>query len=144
MIELTITRTGLGLADLVITSNPGGDYVIAEEGVGQPDATWRYYRAPESSDMHGSVLLAATKENSSLPLVITVHGDTAAALETNKAALTDALEQWSYTATLLVDGQGDTYSCDPTSPRWGDYDSGMVRAHMARASVVIPVYPIGA
>ena len=142
LIQLTLTRASLSLPDLVISSDPAGAFVLPEDGIGEPDITWRYTYAPPSGDLHGSILLAAVKEHSSLPLVINVHGSTAAELQTNKQALTDALEQWSYNAQLLVNGQGGTWSCDPTSPNWGDFDSGMARAFMARASIVIPVYPI--
>ena len=148
MIELTISRAGLGLADLTATGEPpapGASGVwLPEDGIGRPDITWRLGYAPNSSDMHGAVLLSATKEMSSLPLSLYFRADTSAALAALEAEWTAALEQWSYTARLLIDGQGATWSCDPTSPRWGAVDSGEVRAHLSHASVVIPVYPIGA
>lgn len=144
MISLTITRASLALADLVITEIETGGFWLPEDGIEEPDTTWRYTYAPDSSDIHGKQLLQAVKEHSALPLSIYARGATAGALADRKAELAAALEQFSYSAQLLVNSQGFTWSCDPTSPRWGALDSGMARVHMARASVVIPVYPIGA
>ena len=144
MMQLRITRAGLGLADLIIESTPGGAFVLDEESNADPDITWRYAYAPLSSDMHGKVLLAAVKEHATLPLQVNVHGTSAADLATNKATLAAAVEQWAFTAQLTVNGEGFAWSCDPSSPKWAPHDSGMAAQHMARATLLIPVYPIGA
>lgn len=144
MISLTITREALTLDPLVLSDDPAGDFVLSEDGLGEPDVVWEYGYAPKSGDMHGRVLLAATKDMSTLPFVVTAQSTTTGGLYVLKRRLANALEQWAYTITLDVDGEIQTFTCDPTSPRWGDLDSGMVRAFKARASVVVPVYPIGA
>lgn len=146
MISLTLTRTGLSLPDLTATNTPptpgtAGAW-LPEDGLARPDTTWRYTTAQGGDDMHGAVLLGAVKEMSALPASLYFQGTDAASLRALEDEWTEALEQWSYTVTLTIDGQAATYSADPTSPRWGEVDSGMVRAHLSRASVVVPVYPI--
>lgn len=143
-VQLTITRTSLSLPDLVITGDPAGDFWVPEDGLEEPDVAYRYTYAPDSVDIHGKVLLQAVKEHTSLSVQVYTQAASAAALHTNKETLAAALDQFTYTTQLLVDGQGYSWACDPTTPRWSAPDSGMVRAHLARASVVIPVYPIGA
>lgn len=141
--SITFTRTSLSLADLVITDDPNaGDFWLPEEGLEEPDVTYRYTYMPDSRDIAGSELVQAVQEHSRIPVLIYVKGTDAAALKANKQTLRDALGQFSYTTTLDIDGEVYAYRSDPTAPRFGPVDSGMVRQRIARASVVIPVYPI--
>ena len=141
---VTVTRAALSLADLVITNNPvGTDFHLPEDGLEQPEMNYRLGYMPDHPDIHGKQLLSAVLEHSNIPLSVYVKGATAAALGTNKAALSDAFGQFSYSVTVDVDGESwGTFSADPAGIRWGAVDSGMVRAHLARASLVVPVYPI--
>lgn len=147
MIQVTITRASLSLSDLVIgnTATAGANaFWLPEDGIEEPDITFRYTYAPDSPDMHGKSLLQAVKEHASMPLTIYTQATTAAQLKANKTTLAAALGQFTYSTQLLVNGEGYTHSSDPCAPKWNAFDSGMARAHMARANVVIPVFPIGA
>lgn len=142
MQSLTIARDSLVLADLVIDNNPHtGDFHIPEDGLERPGFSMRHTFAPDSAYFPGRTLLAAVTDASNLPVVIYAHADTSAGLEAAIAELEAALTQWDYDVTLSVDGQARTWPAMPEYPQWGPVDSGMVRAHMARASVVIPLNP---
>ena len=142
MFSLTISRTSLSLADLVIGNDPTSGFWLPEEGLEEPDQEWRVNYMPDHPDVHGKEKLSAVMEHSAIPAVIYTKAADAATLAAQKAALAGALGQWSYTVTLNLDGALYAYSADPCGPRWGAVDSGMVRARIAKASVVIPVYPI--
>lgn len=142
ILSLTIGRAGLSLADLVIGNDPSTGFWLPEEGLEEPDQEWRLSYMPDHPDVHGKQLLSAVLEHSAIPAVIYTKAADAATLASQKAELATALGQFSYTVTLNLDGATYTYSADPCGPRWGPVDSGMVRARIARASVVIPVYPI--
>lgn len=142
-LSLTITRTGLSLPDLVITNNPfGAKFWLPEEGLEEPDAEYRIGYMPDHPDVHGREKISAALEQATLPAVIYTQAADAAGLRANKAELRAALGQWAFTVTLDQDGAADSYSADPCTPRWGAIESGMLAQRMARASVVIPVYPI--
>ena len=143
LLSLTITRAGLSLPDLVITNDPtAGDFWLPEDGLEEPDQTWRLTYMPDHPDLHGKQLLSAVREHSAIPARVYTDAASAADLATNKATLAAALGQFSYTVTLNLDGATAAYSADPCGPRWGAVDSGMVRGRIAAASFVIPVYPI--
>lgn len=142
MIELSITRAGLSLAPLVITDNPHGtSFHVPEDGIGQVGWDFRRDYAPPSAWQSGKALLSAVREASTLPLTIYAHEDTSAALASTRAVLEAAAAQWAYDVTVTVDGVATTYHCEPAIPNWTAVDSGMVRAHMDRANLVIPVNP---
>lgn len=143
ILSLTIGRASLGLADLVITNDPAaGAFWLPEDGLEEPDQTWRLNYAPDSADIHGRELLSASRDHSSIPATIYTDATSSAELAANKAALSAALGQFTYPVTLDLDGAPLTYDADPCGPRWGAVDSGMVRARIARCSVSIPIYPI--
>lgn len=142
-LSLTIGRGGLSLADLVIGDHPDtGPFWLPEEGLEEPDQAWRLNYMPDHPDVHGKQLLSAVLEHSAIPAVIYTRAADAATLAAQKAELATALGQFSYTVTLNLNGALYAYPADPCGPRWGAADSGMARANIAKASVVIPVYPI--
>lgn len=142
MISISIDRASLSLAPLVITNDPfAGTFHLPEDGVALPGWSMRRTYAPDSFWVGGKQLLAAVREAATLPLVIYAHASTTVALEAAKAELEVALSQFDYDITLTVDSVATTYRCEPEWPQWGPVDSGMVRAHMARAAVVVPVNP---
>lgn len=142
MWSLTFDRSALELDDLVIDGDPfAGSFHLPEDGLEWPAFKFRYGYAPESRDVPGRTLLAAVLDASSLPAVIYAHADTTAALKAAQAELEAAVSQWSYDVTLTVDGQSWTWAADPSWPSWGPIDSGMVRARLSRASLVIPINP---
>lgn len=139
--SLTIARES-PLADLVITNDPhAGNFHLPEDGLERPGFTMRRTYAPDSAYFPGRTLLAAVADASTLPVIIYAHATTSALLVTAMAELEAALTQFAYDITLSIDGQAKTWLADPELPQWGAIDSGMVRAHMARASVVIPINP---
>jgi hypothetical protein len=142
ILSLTISRASLSLADLVITNDPTQPFHLPEDGLEEPDVTYRLAYMPDSRDVHGKELVAAALEHSAIPATIYAKAADSATLATLKAELRAALGQFSYDVTLNLDGATATYSADPCGPRWGAVDSGMVKARMAKASVTIPVYPI--
>lgn len=142
MLSVTFTRAALSLANLVIPDNPfSGDFHVPEDGVGAVDWDLRRGYAPDPAWRPGKTLLSYVREASSLPLVIYAHAATSAALATAKTELEAAALQWSYDVTVTVDGVTEVFHCEPAIPRWAPFDSGMVRAHMARCNLVIPVNP---
>jgi hypothetical protein len=142
MLSVTFTRAALSLPDLVVGDHPGnGSLYVTEDGVGAVGWDFRRTYAPDSGWMSGKGLLAAVREASTLPLTIYAHAATSAALGSTKAELEAVAAQWSYTATVTVDGVSEVYNCEPAIPQWGSLDSGMIRAHLARCQLVIPVNP---
>lgn len=143
MISLSIDRGALSLAALVITDDPASGLWIDERGFGRPARLWTRTRV-SSPFMHGSVQTRATLEQASIPVTLYAQGATTAALDAKKAELDDALAQWIYNVTITEDGQATTYECDCADVSWNEFDSGMTRAHLAKATVTIPCYPVGA
>lgn len=142
-LTLTITRTSLSLPDLVITNNPfGAKFWLPEDGLEEPATEMRLTYYPDAADIAGKKLRAAVEEHSAIPAIIYTQAADSAALKANKAELRAAVSQFNFDTTLDLDGAADTYSSDPCLPHWGPVDSGMVRGRIARASVLIPVYPI--
>lgn len=114
---------------------------VPSDGVQRPTRGVRRTYAPDSAYFPGRVLLAAVEDASTLPLVIYAGADTSAALEALIDELEAATTQFAYDLTLSIDGQDRTWLADPELPQWGEVDPGMVAAHMARASIVIPLNP---
>lgn len=142
-LSLTIDRSALTLPDLVIGNDPSAGLWLPEDGFTRPGKAWNR-TVVRSSFGHGAVQTRATLEQASINATIYAQGATTAALRTKQAELEDALFQWIFSATITEDGQALTYECDCADVGWGEADSGMVRAHLARASVTIPCYPVGA
>lgn len=143
MISLTITRDELALSDLTIDSNPFGTaHHIPEEGVEWPHFPMRRFYAPPSRLTEGQSLLAAGRDLGVMPATIYAHGSTMAALMTAKAEIEAALAQSTYEVTLVVNGETvGTWRCDPDTPEWGELDSGMARAFIAKATVTFTLHP---
>ena len=142
MLSIAIDRASLTLATLTITSTPGGAFWLPEDGMTRPGVTWRRQYAGASPWLHGSTLTAAVKEQSTLPFTVYTQAATTATLRAQMDELENALSQFTFDTTVTIDGVARTWACDPADIGWGDVDSGMVAAHMARAAISIPVYPI--
>lgn len=143
MISLTIDRTALSLPALVIGNNPADGLWLPEEGVGRAAKVWRR-RTVSSPFIHGTVQTGAVLEQASLPYTIYAGGASTAALRAKQDELEAALFQWIFDLTVTEDGAATTFECDCADVSWNEFDSGMTRAHMARATVTIPCYPVGA
>jgi hypothetical protein len=141
---LTIDRTSLSLSPLVISNDPfAGNFHLPEDGLERPGFTMRRLYAADSAYFAGRVLLAAVADASTLPAVIYAHAASSAALSVAMAELEAATTQFAYSLTLSIDGEAQTWAADPELPQWGPVDSGLVRAHIARASIAIPINPAG-
>lgn len=144
MLSLTLTRTSLSLADLVIDSDPfSGSFHLPEDGIEWPRFDTRRTYAPPSEFVAGRVLLSAVPDVGAMTTTIYARGTDAATLKAAKAELEAAVSQFSYTLTLTENGQSWTWTAQPELPSWGQVDTGMVRAFMAKATVVIPLNPEG-
>lgn len=143
MISVTIDRTTLSLTALVIGNDPTTGLWLPEDGIGRPAKLWRR-KTVTSNFIHGAVQTHAVLEQATIPLTVYAQAATSAALKTLQDTLETALSQWVYDATLTEDGVARTFECDCADVSWGEFDSGMTRAHMARATVTIPCYPVGA
>lgn len=142
MISLSVDRASLTLPALVFAEPDTGRWVD-EDGLSYPAKRWRKEYA-DSRNLHGSVLLRATLEHASISATLYLQAADAAALTAAKAEAEAAFGQFFYPVTVTDDGGPITYSADPADVDWGPADSGMARAHLARATVLIPVYPVGA
>ena len=138
--QVTFDRSSLSLPDLVISSTPGGTFWLPEDGFARPARALRKTYAPDSAYASGRQLLAAVEDAAEVPLTIYAQASSAALLEAAVNELEEALGQWSYDLTVAVDGQARTYHAEIVRPAWFQ-DSGMVKAHMARATVSVPVNP---
>lgn len=142
MISVTIDRTELALAPLVIGTDPANSLFLAEDGLTEPQFEWRTSDAPESVYIPGQLALAAVQDAGGLGLIVYAQGASTAALAIAKAELTAALGQWRPAITPDIDGIVTEYAAVyPVTPHWGAVDSGMVRAHLARTSVTVVVNP---
>lgn len=142
MISLSIDRTSLSLAPLVIAQDFSDGLYLPEDGAVWPSFETRRTYAPDSAYEGGRALLAAVQGAAELPLTVYAKGASGGALATSKAELEDALAQWSYDLTLTVDSVAHVYRAEVVlGVPWGPIDSGMVAAHMARTSFSIPLNP---
>lgn len=142
VLSVGIDRTSLTLSALTITEDFSQTYWIA--GVEWPKFPRRKQRSGPSPYINGpGTLLANVRDLGVLPLTIHAQAATSSALETAKTALQAAVDQWTYTLTLTVDSGAHAYTaeCADDDIAWGEIDSGMVRAFVARGSLVIPLYP---
>lgn len=135
MIGVTISRDSLSLPDLVFSGDPTGDFHVPEDGVRWPRVSMRKIYAPESEFIAGRVKLAQVEGVADYPVTLYVHGDTTADVFTNMDALEAAVLQFEFDLTITVDGESRTYTAEGDFPDWGEVDSSMVRAHMAKGTV---------
>lgn len=135
MISLTISRTALSLPDLTFTGDPSGDFHVPEDGVRWPRLALRKVYAPESEFVPGRTKLAQVAGVADYPVSLYVHGDTTGEVFANMDALEAAVTQFEFDLTVTIDGESRTYRTEGDFPDWGEVDSGMVRAHLARGTV---------
>lgn len=138
MLSLAFSRP---TTTLTITDVGGSAMWLPEEGLGRPGKAWRRKYAEEGL-YHGSLLVAATLEQATIPARIYCKASTTSALEALQDELEDALAQFTYTTTVTLDGAAKAWLSDPADISWSDVDSGEVRGHLIQAAVTIPVYPI--
>ena len=142
--QVSIDRSSLSLAALILSSTPTDTYVLTAEGLGRPAISRRNTYMPNNPFIHGSELVGSVKEQSTLPLEVLIQSDTAANLDAALTALADALDQFSYNVIVTIDGVAKTWACDPAN--YGPTDNLVKGERQAQFvdvwSLTIPVYPI--
>lgn len=143
-LTISIDRGALGLAPLIITgarattpsglSIPGGGY---KRPLFQP----RYDYAPDSAFIPGKQMLAATVTDGTWPLRIRAAAASDAALAALRVAVDAAFGQWSYTATVTLDGVAETWACKYSRPVWPEARQWRREAHEDLFEVTVPVKP---
>lgn len=142
VLQAILARDSLSLADLTIGTSPTDDFWLPEDGISWPHFGRRKDRAPVSRYVDGpGALLSRVADAGTFPLAVYATGDTDAEVVANMAVLQAAVDQWTYDLTLVTGSasQAFTAECADDEIAWGDIDSGMVRARIARGSVVIPL-----
>lgn len=146
ILEFTITRTGLTLADLVLHNFPDpavSRFWISEQGFTLPTFPFRYDYAPDSDYLPGKDTLGAIQDQGTLPVVVHAFGTSLADLVDAKAELEAAIAQPDYTVSATIDGTAlGTWDAFPISPSWGDdLDSGLAAQFEARTSLQFLLNP---
>lgn len=143
MISLTLTRTELALADLTIGSDPRTDsFHIPEDGLDWPRFPMRRTYAPPSEATEGQVLLSAQRDLGVMAATIYAHASTMALLRAAQVELEAAVGQFDYDVTATVNGEAlGTWRADPETIDWGQVDTGMARAFMARGTIAFSLHP---
>jgi hypothetical protein len=142
MISVSIDRTSLSLSALVIGDHPdAGTYWLPEGEFVRPAFAAVHTTANESAYVDGRTLLAVRRDQDELTFTVYARAANSGALETARNALAAALWQYPCPITVTEDGVATVYDGWPSVPRWNDRDSGMTRAHLARATCVVPVNP---
>lgn len=120
-----------------------GLYPYEVLAIGVTDDTWRR-NVVESRYQHGRGLVSAVLATPTLTVAARVSGtawsDTAAPLN----ALRGCLRQRSYTATVVIGGSTDVYTCEPgdiASRAGTTLDPALVRAGVHECVLTIPVRP---
>jgi len=143
-LQVVFTRTALGFGDLVIGSSPiGAAFWLPEDGFTEPEFDQRDTMADPSNHVPGALATQSVTNEGTFACLIYVAGADEAALKANKRALEATVRQFRFSTTLTIVGAPDTYASRAGKISWGDVDSGMTRALMARAVVTIPVQPLG-
>lgn len=142
--SVTLDCSSISATDIVLDSALDATYVLLLEGLGRPAITWRLAAAPDSADVHGTEYVGAAKEQTTLPLKVMIQADTYANLDAAITALEEALSQFTYTATVEVDGVTKVWDCAPAawSASSGLIESNMVDQTFDVYTITIPVYPI--
>lgn len=139
-VSIARTADAGGPSPLVIAHN-GATFRVAEGGIGRPAKTWRFVDMPDADGIHGTEHVAASLEESSLPLKVLVTAGSSSALEDALDELEEALAQFSYEVTVTIGGVSRVWIGSPANTV-ASLDSGEAAAHISTVSVTIPVHPI--
>lgn len=142
--SLTIDRSELSLADLVIDTDGFGTYYLDKAGWGRVGRTPREAFAAPSPFVHGQMRTSVVLEESAIVALVRVQAASSAALATAVTALEDALWQFIYPVTQVVDGVTKAYTAYPATVQSVD---GLIAFERVTGfhedlSISIPVYPV--
>lgn len=143
-ISLTIDRTSLDKSEIYIPDHcqgPSGYWL--GEGFSKPSFTPRYNYAPDSNFLPGKQLLSVVLDQGVINGNIYMRGFDNDDLEDLKVDLEEALWQFVFEVSLNDNEKSRRFMADPTYPLWGDYVVGYDRLYVARATVSIPISPVG-
>lgn len=143
MAQVSIDRTSLGKAPLVIRGDGSKPYSLTQAGLGRPAVTART-SSVSSPWLHGETVTQVVREQSSLALEVLLQADTPLALDQAADDLDEALWQFSYSLTVTVGSENITWLCSPASYGLADGTvlSDNVDQHYEVWTVTVPVYPI--
>src|SRR3954468_11821794 len=141
---VTIDRSGMSLSDLVIDTDGFGTYYLDKAGLGRVGRTPRETFAAPSPFVHGQLRTAVGLEESALVIVVRVQAATSSALATAVAALEDALFQFIYEVTVVVDGVTRVWTAAPAVVQSVDGLTAFERVtgFHEDLSISIPIYPV--
>lgn len=139
VVSCLLTRAELGLPALQVQAP--GTYRVVSAGPGA--RTWRRNRVAGLYTA-GAVLVTAVKDMSVAPLVVRCEATSAAQLDANVAALVRAVEQLTYSLTLVIDGVSRTWACEPAdyAPVGEEYDKLRLMQHQQDYRFQIPRQPV--
>lgn len=137
VITLSIDRTGLSLADLVITDDTGDFVLMPGFTVGgqSPENTYA-----ESSWLDGGLLTGTRLALTAVDGIVRVAGTDAAGMLANIEELTAAVQQFSFTAATIEGASTTTYDCSPASVR-RLFNRFEMRQHRDLVAITIPRQP---
>lgn len=115
--EGTITRTWLSLSNLVVA--PSAGYYIQRDGFGPGEMSFRRNQV-ESPYVAGKYQTHAVKDQQTTTLKIRVTGTSQSVLYTRMTDLAKAMEQFSFTLRLYINGVLFQYECDAADYSVGD------------------------
>jgi hypothetical protein len=145
---MTVDRSGMpgSLAALVIDSEGFNTYCIDAAGFGRVGRTPRETLATPSPFVHGQTRSAVVLEESTLVRTVRVQAASSSALATAVTALEDALFQFVYTVTDVVDGVTRVWTAYPATIQSTDALIAFerVKGFHEDLTISIPVYPVSA
>lgn len=134
----------------VTLSTPTGTLQLDQPGaytlvkVGVTPRKWRRHTV-EGRYQHGRALLGAVLEQATLTVQIRCEGTTWIAASNRLTTLVEAVSQFTYTATVNLAGQIDTYTCEPADMALASGETLEELAVMAAQQdyvLTIPVRPL--
>lgn len=141
---ITIGCSSIGADDIVISTDGFSTYYVDKAGLGRVARIPRETFATASPFMDGQARTQVVWDESSYPLVMRVQADSTAALDSAIGALENALSQFIYPVTDLLDGVTKVWTAFPAT--WNSTDGlrafERVMAYHEDLAITIPVDPI--
>jgi hypothetical protein len=138
-----ITRTELGLADLVLF---GSSPYHLLGGAGNEDSSLqtgqmvRNNRTAESDFLDGAVLVHSRTGMRSLALTMLAYGSTEGDLKAKVETLVEAVSQFSWLLSITINGTEYVWSCWPAD--FGvAFGSAHIKAYVAQVNLTVPAAP---
>jgi hypothetical protein len=139
--HVSIDRTSLGKAALIIGSDGAAPYSLTATGLGRPAVTARA-NAVSSPWLHGETVVSVVREQSSLPFEVLLQAHNDENLELVRYALDEALWQFSYQVTVTEGETAHTWLCSPASYGTDSVAFSNVAGCFEVWTITVPCYPI--